>query len=377
MEHGSGGQRRMFHVTRRLAELGHAVTVACPIPPYERDAAAPAGVEVVGAVRPASRLRETVDAVLAGPGLALRALRDPWEPWQLEVLWRSMASSVEVALRRHPDVVMVGWDVAAAWRRHVPAELPAVLELHDVTVDLVARRGARLEAARLRAHARRWWPRYDGLVTVSERDAGLVRGLTGQASTVVPNGVDTRAFVPQPERDGPPAVLFTGTMNYRPNAEGGVWLAREVWPRVRRARPDARLTIAGRHPHADLRAYDGQDGIEVAGEVPDMRPRFAAARVIAVPIHSGGGSRLKVLEAAAAGRAMVSTTIGAEGTDLRDGAHLVLADDAPAFADAVLRLLDDGEERARLAAAARALVEDRYDWDAIGERLATVLEGVA
>ena len=165
----------------------------------------------------------------------------------------------------------------------------------------------------------------------------LVAALTGQSATIVPNGVDTAAFAPQAEADGPPSVLFTGTMNYRPNGEGGVWLARDVWPLVRAARPDARLCIAGRHPPEDLQAFDGRDGIEVAGEVPDMRPLFAAAHVVAVPIHDGGGSRLKVLEAAATGRAMVSTTVGAEGTDLRDGEHLVLADDPAAFAGAARR----------------------------------------
>ncbi len=268
---------------------------------------------------------------------------------------------------------MVGWDVAAAWRRHLPPDVPCVLELHDVTFDLVARRGDRFEAARLRAHARRWWPRYEGMVTVSDRDAELVAALTGQPSTVVPNGVDTAAFVPEAETDGPPTVLFTGTMNYRPNHEGGVWLARDVWPRVRAQRPDARLRIAGRHPPEDLRAFGGRDGIEVAGEVPDMRPLFAGAHVVAVPIHDGGGSRLKVLEAAATGRAMVSTTVGAEGTDLRDGEHLVMADGPDAFAAALIALLDDRERRARLAAAARSLVEARYDWQAVGERLEAAL----
>jgi glycosyltransferase involved in cell wall biosynthesis len=384
----SGGQTRELHLLRRLAELGHEVVVCCPVPAAQRDFVE-AGLDVRAAHRP-SRATEVVTAVQRRPALAALLVSRPLASWQLEVLWEGMRPAVEEELgRRRPDAALVVWDLAAAWREHLPPGLPTAIDLHDVSWEYVRSRAQtrsgpaaaalRLESARLRRFTRRRLPRYDAVVCVSEAEAARVRAVApgAPAPAVVPNGVDLAAFAPAPEPDGPPTVLFTGTMNYPPNADGALWLASEVWPRVRGARPGARLLIVGRDPGRAVQRLDGRDGIEVAGGVPDMAPYFAAAHVVAVPIRSGGGTRLKVLEAAASGRAVVSTRLGAEGLELRAGTEIVLADEPGAFAEALLGLLADPARRGHMAAAGRAAVEARYGWPALGDRLADVLERVA
>jgi glycosyltransferase involved in cell wall biosynthesis len=336
-------------------------------------------------------VREALAALRERPALAAAALRLPLAPWQLEVLFQAMAPTVRAAVaERAPDVALVVWDLAAAWREHLPDGVPAAIALHDASWAYEASRAGaastraaatwhRLEAVRLRRFAARRLAGYEAVVCVSAEEAGRVCALVPAAApVVVPNGVDLGAFAPAPEpRGGPPTVLFTGTMNYPPNAEGAAWLAHEVWPRVRAARPDARLLVVGRAPAPAVRALDGHDGVEVAGGVPDMAPWFAAAHAVAVPIRSGGGTRLKVLEAAASGRAVVSTALGAEGLALEPGREIVVADAPGAFADALLALLADGDRRHAIAAAARAVAEERYGWPALGDRLGAVLEEIS
>jgi glycosyltransferase involved in cell wall biosynthesis len=388
---GSGGHTREAHLLARLAERGHEVAVCCPVPPGQAamvDAARRAGLEVRGADRPSSRVAEVLAALRRRPGLAAAIPVRPLASWQLEVLWEEMRDDVRAELAGRPDVALVIWDLAAAWRAHLPDGLPTVLACHDASWDYIAARarrasGARraalgLEARRLRGLARRWLPRYDGVVCVSEDDAQRIRALDpALRPEVVPNGVDLRGFAAVPEVDGPPTVLFTGTMNYHPNTEGALWLAREAWPVVRRRSPGARLLIVGREPPRAVRALDGADGITVTGAVPAMAPYFASAHVVAVPILSGGGTRLKLLEAAAAGRPVVSTTRGAEGLALHGGRELLLADEPASFAAAVTALLEDPQRRRALAVAAREVVAARYGWPALGDRLAELLERVA
>lgn len=390
---GNGGATRQFHLLRRLVELGHEVTVVAPVPEPARSGAAlliNAGVRLVPVHRPRSREQETLLAHARDPRLAAALARRPLHAWQVGVFWASMRP---LALReieeRRPDVICVEYDAAAGWVGDLPPEIPAVLTFQDVSSRYYAARAAAaqgptrtllaLEAARVRGHHRRWLGRYRRLVCVSDVDAAHVRREQPSARVaVVPNGVDLAAFRERPEVEGPPCVLFTGTMNYGPNVEGVEWFARSVWPAVIAARPEARLSVVGRDPAPGVRRLAELPGIEVTGAVPDVAPWFERAHVAVVPILSGGGTRLKALEAAACGRAMVATTVGVEGLDLAAGRDLLVADDPPGFAAAVLELLEHPERRASLAAAARRRAEESYGWRALAERLARVLsEAVA
>ena len=190
----------------------------------------------------------------------------------------------------------------------------------------------------------------------------------GTPVIVAPNAVDLDYFRPAPGDGEPDTVVFNGTLAYRPNAEAVQHLVDEIWPRVRARRPTARLMIVGDVGPADRRRLRAP-GVALTGEVPDVRPYLRSAAVAAVPVRIGGGTRLKVIEALAMGKATVSTTLGCEGLTVRGGEHLMIADDAASFADRVLELLDDRDRRAAIGRAARALVERDYSWELVGQRL--------
>jgi glycosyltransferase involved in cell wall biosynthesis len=181
---------------------------------------------------------------------------------------------------------------------------------------------------------------------------------------------------PLPPSAEPATLLFTGTLAHPPNAEGITWFAERAWPLVRARAPGARLLIVGRDAGRRVRALGELEGVEFVGAVADMEPSFARATAVVAPLLSGGGTRLKILEAFARGRAVVSTQVGCEGLDVAHERELLVADGAEPFAAAVSRLLDDAPLRERLAANGRALVERTYDWRIVGDRLASVLEEV-
>lgn len=384
---GSGGSTRQFQLLRRLRALGHEVTVVAPVHPSQREGAdllRGAGVTLHAAPRPASRAREVLAAVRERPGLVPALAREPLLAWQVDVFWTALRPLALRAVRERPDVVLVEHDWAAAWVEALPAGLPRVLTLENLSWRYYEARaraagrgpeatGLRLEGRRFERFDRRRLGAYDLLVTMSEDDAAAVRSVSDTPSVVVPNGVDTSAL-----RGGPPVAqpvaIFTGTLAYPPNAEALLWLLRDLWPRIRAELPEARLLVVGRDAPEEARRLAGvDDSVTLAGWVPEMQPWFDRASVVLVPIRSGGGTRLKILDGLASGRGMVTTSAGAEGVDLRDGEHALVADGADAFTAATVGLLRDTDLRARLGAAARRLAEERYDWAALGDRLERAL----
>ncbi len=209
--------------------------------------------------------------------------------------------------------------------------------------------------------------RADRVLAVSEADATALRQLVaGIDVTVVPNGIDPRAYQPELEREAAaPTLVFSGTMDFRPNVDAVLWFARHVLPRVQQAWPEVHFTVVGQRPHPRLDALRDHPSITLTGWVSDSRPYIAQAAVYVVPLRVGGGTRLKLLEAMALGKAIVSTRLGAEGYPVSDGRELLLADTPAEFAAAVTHLLQAPERRAALGRAARAFVETRYDWQAI------------
>jgi len=153
-----------------------------------------------------------------------------------------------------------------------------------------------------------------------------------------------------------------------------VWFVREVLPLLRDEKPELRFWVVGQNPHARLAAFSANPGVLLTGRVDDVRPYIAAAGVYVVPLRIGGGTRLKVLEAMAMGKAIVSTRLGCEGFDLVPGQDLVVADSPAEFAAATLALLADADRRERLGRAARRFAASRYDWSAIIPRLERVFE---
>lgn len=221
--------------------------------------------------------------------------------------------------------------------------------------------------------------RVSHVIAVSEADARAFEHLApGCSLSVVPNGIDARQYARlDTSLDlGPHALVFTGSMSYRPNVDAALWFADQVLGGIRGGYPAARFFVVGSQPHARLDALRERDGVQVTGWVPDVQPFLHAAAVYVVPLRMGSGTRLKLLQAMAAGCAVVSTTMGAQGLYVRDGIELRLADSAPHFARAVIDLLDDAGQRAALGAAAAQYVRENYDWSAIVPRLLRVYDRV-
>jgi len=228
-----------------------------------------------------------------------------------------------------------------------------------------------LQWARLMRYERTMVRRCDLVAVVSPEDRVALARLAGhERFAVVPNGVDTAYF----RRDAlavvppvaPATLVFSGTLDYRPNVDALVWFCGEPLERIRRQFPTVRLLAVGRRPAPALTALARAGLLELTGEVADVRPALCGAAVYVVPMRVGGGMRLKVLEALALELPVVSTSLGIEGiAGLADRAQCLVADDASAFADAVITVLHDRGRALRLASAGRALVTAHYDWSAI------------
>jgi glycosyltransferase involved in cell wall biosynthesis len=251
---------------------------------------------------------------------------------------------------------------------------PVVLDEHNVESELlrqVARTEsstsrrvfAAIEAAKLRREELRSWASVDGCVLTSSVDEATVRSLAPKVATrVVPNGVDLEAFRPLPGDVDSDSIVFVGAINYRPNTDAVLFFAREVLPRIHQVRPSAVFTVVGGGvPRVVARL--AADHVRLAGPVTDIRPHLAGAGVVVAPLRAGGGTRLKVLEALAMGKAVVSTSVGCEGLAVRNLEHLLIADEPEEFAEGVLRLMADPDLRSRLGRAGRTLVQREYGWD--------------
>jgi glycosyltransferase involved in cell wall biosynthesis len=255
--------------------------------------------------------------------------------------------------------------------------LPVIIAAHNVEwriwdrLAATERRWAHrrlfaIQARLMRAFECRVLQKARSVTAVSTGDAEALRALGAPEVVEVPNGVDVAYYSPAPaSAAGHTTLVFTGSMDWRPNQDAIRWFIDEVHPLLQR-QTDYRLLVVGRQPPAWL-TEPGQipREVEVTGTVEDVRPWIARGSLFVVPLRAGGGSRLKILEAMAMARPVVSTTVGAEGLELTEGVHVVRADTASDFAHAVAVLLRDPRRRAALADAGRRLVEERYSWSRI------------
>ncbi len=255
-----------------------------------------------------------------------------------------------------------------------------VLQRRAFTTD--ARNPRKLAAAgysliqwqKLRAYEARIGRRFAGMLAVSSDDAAILGRLAPTLPVgVVPNGVDTAFFARDPQAATQleqPYLLFTGTLDFRPNIDAVTWFGRQVLPLIQAQQPDVRFAVVGRNPTPAVRELDRLAGVEIVGEVADVRPWFDRSAVYVVPMRIGGGVRLKVLEALSMELPVVATQMGAEGVEgLAHGVHALLADKPAEFAAQVCRVLRDRTLAQQLGLAGRALVVERYDWQSIVPRM--------
>jgi glycosyltransferase involved in cell wall biosynthesis len=257
--------------------------------------------------------------------------------------------------------------------------IPRLLDQHNATFQLLGRFATneprlwkrilvRREAAAFARYEADMCRKYDyvSFVTAEDRltledQLGGPGSLKGKSS-VIPICVDTQAAPPVTPNPQASRVTCLGTMFWPPNIEGMEWFYREVWPAVVSRVPQARLTVIGKRPPGNMLAWHNPPSVEVPGYVADLAPYLAETAAFVVPLLSAGGMRVKIVDAWCWGLPVVSTTLGAEGIQTRDGENVLLADTPEAFAAAVVRLLTDPDQNRRLRSNGRRWVEDDYDW---------------
>ena len=260
----------------------------------------------------------------------------------------------------------------------VLAGLPLVCVHHNVESALLRRRAVTtrglagryiaLQARLTEMEERRWCPAISLNVAVSDADRQAFERIAPTARfIVIPNGVDTQTF--QSTDASQEGIVFVGGYSWQPNRDAMEHFCSEVLPRLRAQGIRANVTWVGRAPDAVKREYAKRYGVHLTGYVNDIRPVVQGAACYVAPLRAGGGTRLKILDAWAMGKAVVSTTVGCEGLDARDGENILVRDAPEDFADAVEAVLTDAELRRRLGAEARRTVEQLYDWEVIGDKM--------
>jgi len=219
------------------------------------------------------------------------------------------------------------------------------------------------EAWKMRRYTQAKMKLYQGFLACSERDAAMLQEhAPGVPALVIANGVDLYAFAPSERSDlGEPILLYIGSMNYYPNIDAVQFFFAKMYEPLRQELPDIRVQIVGHDPPLQIQDLAQLPGVEVTGSVPDVRPYYDQATVFIVPLRLGGGTRLKIVEAMAMDLPVVSTTVGAEGLEIHPGENILIANDAPAFTESVLRLLRDASLRRKIAEGGQRLARD-YDW---------------
>jgi glycosyltransferase involved in cell wall biosynthesis len=267
----------------------------------------------------------------------------------------------------------------------IPRSVPVVGDTHNVEFDVLRRTAefgdkilyrtyARMQEASTRREEQRCTENVNLLLATSERDGDLFKKQFNVADVVViPNGIDLAEFAPTHTSIDPNAILFSGLMSYYPNEQGIRWFLNSVYPMIQRQVRNVRLTIAGADPSYWLITRKSSN-VEITGRVSDMRPYLARSAVVIAPLHIAGGTRVKILEALAMGKPVVSTTVGAEGLHLRHRESILLADDPYTFAQCVVELIRDITLARRIGDNGRAHVRRFFDWNHIGERLRETLQ---
>jgi glycosyltransferase involved in cell wall biosynthesis len=378
----SGKRIRTLNMTLRLARR-HRLTYLCHrnADPHEaREAAAflaDHGVASVVVDRPVPRR--------SGPGFYLRLAANLFSPLPYSVASHQSAA-LRQALRDHTasqpvDLWHCEWTPYAEALRGLRGA-PRLVMAHNVESVIWQRYHETERRPLKRWYIGRQWRKYrdferatlgemEQTVAVSDLDAERLRHDFGvERVDVVENGVDTAYFRPRATRPRPGRLLFLGSLDWRPNLDGVRLLLDEVFPAVRAAEPDATLCLVGRNPPRDLcRKAAALPGVELHGNVPDVRPFLAESVALVVPLRIGGGSRLKILEALAAGVPVVSTRVGAEGLHLEPGRHLEVVEDIADLAADLVAAVRNPEGAREQAARGREQVLRRYDWDVLADQL--------
>ena len=371
----TGGRLRSFHLISELSRRHSVIlatthvpgddpgTLSARLPACERILSIPALVPKRGSLRFLAALARSwlsplpVDVAKFRVDALAREVRRLLEAWEVDLCVADfLSATVNLTFEGPVPVLFFAHNVEhVIWKR-----------LSDHERRPWRRALLAIEWRKMRTAEQRACARATLTAAVSEADRERLSALApGARVCAIPTGVDTSYFAPDRSRESPLGLVFTGSMDWHPNEDAVLHFLKEIMPRVRSEVRGASLTVAGRNPSPRLMAAAARAGARVTGRVDDIRPHIAAAAVYVVPLRIGGGTRLKIFEALAMGKAVVSTTVGAEGLPLVPGTHFLQEDDPERFGRAVITLLNDPELRRSLGDAGRRLVEARASWSLV------------
>ncbi len=380
----SGGDLRSFNILKQLAARHHVTFFSYYDGPVDAEyetklqEALPDAVCVSTGKQHGSKASRGLDYLLRMPNAAPYAVS------------RFASATVQDRLTdclsgQRADVAVCDFLDAAI---NFPAltDVPSVLFQHNVESEIWRRHASngssgikkmiyRMEFSKMLRYEQQALARFDHVIAVSDHDKKLMSAWTSpERITVVPTGVDTELFCRDERVLEKPLVVFVGAMDWEPNVDAVQYFCAEIWPSIIARVPNACFRIVGRNPDRRVKGLESSS-VEVTGRVPSVVDHLREAAAVVVPLRVGGGTRIKIYEAMATGKAVVSTTVGAEGLDVHHGKDIVLCDVPRAFADSVVELLLDKQARAHLGSAAAALASN-YGWPVIAAQFAEILEGV-
>lgn len=382
----SGGHLRSFHLLRELSRSS-TLRIIAPVSTGQEEqlkALGDQGMTVIPVANCDRKKNREAGNIIQSclqrePYVFFR--RHYWEAVQVEI-------KKQIELEK-PDLIYFDHLDSFVYREAID-EIPFLVDMHNV-YSAISQRLAEEDSNFLRRtylqHETRLIQKMESqmaqsalaVLAVSDLDRDHFIELGAKSTFMIPNGVNCESYAKEHIHSGAEVsqseILFVGDLSWSPNIRASLFLAHHAFPKIRAQHPEAKLTIVGRNPVPEVLALNQQQGVEVVPDAPEIIPYFHRASVLAVPLQSGGGTRLKILEAFAAQLPVVSTPVGCEGLDVVSNTHLIVSE-SDHFAEAVCQVLDKPEIAATCSTRGLDLVEQQYDWKSVGKRLMESIQEV-
>jgi len=369
-----GGKIGIFEITKHMAMRGHDVTMLSIAPSQRNDISGLrryCGVETVAMNTANNYIGMLLNLFSSVPYAVSKYHGDPF-----------LVKLKELPRKNRFDIVHVDHLHMAYYGKFVKKhfDLPIVLREHNVESTIWERYYQGIRNPLVRAYARLQFKKvykyeseivadFDRCFMITEKDKERIERMNPRVkASVIPAGVDVSYFHPMDVPIEPYSIVSVASMDWLPNVEGIIWFITNVWPIVKQRIPQAKLYIVGKNPPTEIKKLAGED-IIVTGFVEDVRGYMAKAAVFIVPLRTGGGMRIKILNALAMGKAVVSTSVGCEGIDVENGRNLFIADSEEEFVQGVINLLNNGNKREQLEEEGLRLVKEKYQWERIAEQI--------